>query len=87
MKETKKFFYPHWREKEQFMYNYVEKAKGADTMKEYEERIVLDNFIKERIRENEEIFTKKELAKASEEFILIKKIYLLGLINGSDIYK
>lgn len=40
MKETKKIFYPHWREKNHLMYNCVEKAKGADKMEEYEERIV-----------------------------------------------
>lgn len=40
MKETKKIFYPHWREKNHLMYNCVEKAKRADKMKEYEERIV-----------------------------------------------
>lgn len=37
-----KIFYPHWREKNHLLYNRVEKQKikGADTMKEYEERIV-----------------------------------------------
>ena len=40
----------------------------------------LEEIIDEIILENEELFNKEEL------LMVIKKIYLLGLINGKQIY-
>ncbi len=51
-------------------------------MKEYE----LNNFIRERIEENKELFTSKELTKISNNFTLTKKIYLLAFSNCKDTY-
>lgn len=51
-------------------------------MKEYEDGNVLNNFIKERLEENKELFTCDEISKLNKEFELIKKIYLLGFINA-----
>lgn len=45
-----------------------------------------DEIIEERIKENKELFAEKELKYMSDNFDLVKKIYLLGLINGREIY-
>lgn len=47
----------------------------------------LENFIKDRVRENKKMFSQKELTKIEENIILIKKIYILALINSKDINK
>ncbi len=47
----------------------------------------MEEWIKERIKENEELFSKEELKITKNNFSLIKKMYLIGLINGREIYK
>ena len=46
----------------------------------------LEEIIDEIILENEEIFNKEELLMINSNLKVIKKIYLLGLINGKQIY-
>lgn len=43
--------------------------------------------MKERIEENKNLFNEKELRILDGNSNLIKKIYLLGLINGKEIYE
>lgn len=50
-------------------------------------RIDLENFIKERILENKELFTEEELTVINNNNIITKKIYLLGFKNSIDCYK
>lgn len=45
-----------------------------------------EEIVRERIKENEDLFTKKELEIIEKNFSTVKKIYLLGLINGREIY-
>lgn len=45
-----------------------------------------EKIIKERIEENEELFTEDELEIVEENFSVIKKVYLIGLINAKEIY-
>ena len=51
------------------------------------EKEILEEIVKERVKENEKLFTKKELNFIKDNSKIIKKIYLLGLINGREIYK
>ena len=44
----------------------------------------IKEFIRERIEENKHLFTQEELKSAKENEELIKKIYLLGGINGTN---
>ena len=46
----------------------------------------LEEIIDEIILENEELFNKEELLMINSKLKVIKKIYLLGLINGKQIY-
>ena len=46
----------------------------------------LEEIIDEIILENEELFNKEELLMINRNLKVIKKIYLLGLINGKQIY-
>ena len=46
----------------------------------------LEEIIEEIILENEELFNKEELLMINSNLKVIKKIYLLGLINGKQIY-
>ncbi len=46
----------------------------------------LEEIIDEIILENEELFNKEELLMINSNLKVIKKIYLLGLINGKQIY-
>lgn len=46
----------------------------------------LEEIVKERIFENEKLFSKDELSILNDNFKVIKKIYLLGLINAKQIY-
>lgn len=46
----------------------------------------LEDFIKERIYENKEMFSENELTKIDENIILIKKIYILSLKNAGNIF-
>lgn len=46
-----------------------------------------EEIVRERIKENESLFTYEEKRCMDNNFNLIKKTYLLGLINGREIYK
>lgn len=46
----------------------------------------LEEVLKERIFENEELFSKNELSIMNSNIKIMKKIYLLGLINGKQAY-
>ncbi len=69
MRKIKKFFYPHWQEKNQILYNYVEKTneepEGADNMKKYEARIGLikeETYqrIKREMNKNTDFYNQEE---------------------------
>lgn len=45
----------------------------------------MNNFIKKRIKDNEKIFNKEELLQIEKNYIIIKKIYLIGLSDGQKI--
>lgn len=45
----------------------------------------MNEFIKERIEENKNLFIKEELKIVEDSFTLMKKIYLLGFINASSL--
>lgn len=45
----------------------------------------MNEFIKERIKENKNLFSKEELKIIEDSFTLMKKIYLLGFINASSL--
>lgn len=47
----------------------------------------MEEWIEERIKENVELFSKEELKIVKSNFKLMKKVYLMGLINGREIYK
>lgn len=49
--------------------------------------IMLEEFIKERIKENKELFSIEELQFIKKNRKCIDKIYLLGAINSRDCYK
>lgn len=46
----------------------------------------VENIIKERIKENINLFTNEELRLINKSMEIMKKMYLLGLINGKEIY-
>ena len=48
---------------------------------------IITKFVKERIEENKNLFSKKELNFINNNFIIIKKIYLLGIKNYINIIK
>lgn len=50
-----------------------------------EEQNSIEKFILERIEENKELFTQKEMEIIKSNKIIIKKIYLLGAINFNEI--
>jgi len=43
--------------------------------------------MKERIEENKNLFTEDELKFIINNINIIKKVYLIGLINGRQMYK
>lgn len=45
-----------------------------------------EEIVRDRIKENETLFTKEDLKIIEKSFETIKKIYLIGLINGREIY-
>ena len=45
----------------------------------------LGKFIAERIKENKELFTNEELTIIKKNYILTKKLYMLGMINTQKI--
>jgi hypothetical protein len=46
----------------------------------------LEEIVKERIKENEKLFSKEELETIENNIILTKKVYMIGLVNGKQIY-
>lgn len=49
--------------------------------------IRLDDFIEDRIQENKELFTQKELECIKNHHECVRKIYLLGFIHGKECYE
>ena len=49
--------------------------------------IRLDDFIEGRIQGNKELFTQKELECIKKYDECVKKIYLLGFIDGKECYE
>lgn len=47
---------------------------------------VVEKIVKERIKENEKLFTMEELKIIKDNAKIVKKIYLIGLVNGKQIY-
>lgn len=52
-----------------------------------EERNEVEKIMKERIKENEKLFNKNDLKIINNNINIMKKIYLMGLINGREIWK
>ncbi|MCI8273450.1 MAG: hypothetical protein HFJ55_05155 [Clostridia bacterium] len=46
--------------------------------------VILNEILEERINENKDIFADKELKTINCNDIIIKKIYLLGLLDGKS---
>jgi len=46
----------------------------------------LEEIVKERIKENEKLFSEEELKTIENNIILTKKVYMIGLVNGKQIY-
>lgn len=46
----------------------------------------LEEIVKERIKENKKLFSKEELKTIENNIILTKKVYMIGLVNGKQIY-
>lgn len=51
------------------------------------EKNIVNEIVKDRIKENEKLFTKQELKFIKNSNNIIKKIYLIGLIDGKNIWK
>lgn len=47
----------------------------------------MKTFIEKIIEDNKDSFTEDELRTIEKNILLVKKIYLIGLSNGRDIYK
>ena len=56
-------------------------------MKNLNEEMIVEEIVKERVIENKELFNKKELNFIQNNSKLIKKVYLIGLVNGRNIWK
>lgn len=67
------------------LYN-LDKEKKETRFSERRVYMELEEIIDEIILENEELFNKEELLMINSNLKVIKKIYLLGLINGKQIY-
>ena len=52
----------------------------------YKNVTMKEEIVRDRIKENETLFTKEDLKIIEKSFETIKKIYLIGLINGREIY-
>lgn len=50
------------------------------------EEMNVERIVKERIKENENLFEEEELKIVNDNIKITKKIYLLGLINARQIY-
>lgn len=51
-----------------------------------ENRNIVEKIIEDRIIENKEMFNRKEIELLLRNFNATKKVYLIGLINGKQIY-
>lgn len=51
------------------------------------EKNIIEEIFIERLEENKELFSEKELITIKENRNLTKKIYLIGLINAKEIYE
>ena len=47
----------------------------------------MEEILRKRVQENQKLFTKEELEFIEGNMELMKKMYILGLKNGKDIYK
>ena len=51
------------------------------------EKDIVREICKERIKDNKELFLNEELIFIQDNLTTIKKIYMLGLIDGKNTYK
>lgn len=65
--------------------NFVRKTKDKILVERIEENI--ESLLIERIKENKELFNEEELTFLKNNIKITKKIYLLGVINGRDVWK
>lgn len=54
-------------------------------MKNSRKKDILRKFLEKRIKDNKKLFTDKELEIIKENFNIIKKIYILGIKDITDI--
>lgn len=47
----------------------------------------MKTFIEKIIEDNKDSFTEDEFKIIEKNILLVKKIYLIGLSNGRDVYK
>ncbi len=47
----------------------------------------VQEIVRKRVQENQNLFTKEELEFIEGNMELMKKMYLLGLINGRETYE
>ena len=50
------------------------------------EEKIIQEIVQKRVQENQNLFTKEELEYIEGNIDLMKKMYLLGLINGRETY-
>ena len=50
------------------------------------EKEIVQEIVQKRVQENQNLFTKEELEFIEDNMGLMKKMYLLGLINGRETY-
>lgn len=50
------------------------------------ENEIIEEILKERIKENENLFNEEQIITINKNLNVFSKIYLLGLINGRQIY-
>lgn len=51
------------------------------------EKEIVEEIVRKRVQENQKLFTKEELKFIENNMELMKKLYLLGLTNGKEIYE
>lgn len=51
------------------------------------EKEIVQEIVQKRVQENQNLFTKEELEFIEGNIGLMKKIYLLGLMNGKEVYE
>ena len=49
--------------------------------------VEMEEWVKERIEENKELFTTEELVIIQENLELCKKLYIMAIVNLNDTYK